>query len=77
MKIFRRVLRARTGEKRARHLSYGRKEPGTFSPGQTMIEYLLSTVMILTLFTMMYAFLFRETRKLFEAAARMMLRAYY
>lgn len=42
-----------------------------------MIEYLLSTVMILTLFTMMYAFLFRETRKLFQAGARMIMQSYY
>jgi len=47
------------------------------SRGQTTIEYLLSTMMILALFTGMYGFLQVQTRRLFAAAARMILRAYY
>jgi hypothetical protein len=45
--------------------------------GQTTIEYLLTTMMILVLFTTMYRFLQGQTRKLFTAASQMILRAYY
>ena len=45
--------------------------------GQTTIEYVMTTLMILLLFTSMYRFLQGQTRKLFGAAASMILRAYY
>jgi hypothetical protein len=45
--------------------------------GQTTIEYLLTTLMILVLFTTMYRFLQGQTRKLFSAAAHAILAPYY
>ena len=45
--------------------------------GQTTIEYLMTTMMILVLFTTMYRFLQGQTRKLFSAAASAILTPYY
>lgn len=45
--------------------------------GQTTVEYLLTTLAVLALFSSMYGFTQGELRKLFAAGARVILRAYY
>lgn len=45
--------------------------------GQAAVEYIMSTLMILVLFTGMYGFLQQQTRRLFTAAARAIVRSYH
>ncbi len=45
--------------------------------GQAATEYILSTMMILVLFTSLYALLQQQTRKLFTSAARVIVHAYH
>lgn len=52
-----------------------RRRPGT--RGQSTIEYLLTTVAVLALFSSMYGFTQGELKKLFTAGARVILRAYH
>lgn len=45
--------------------------------GQTVVEYLLTTLTLVTLFASMYGFLQGELRKLFVMAGYKILTAYY
>ena len=56
-----------------------KKRPGRsrWSRGQTVVEYLLMTVMLLALFTGLYGALQKSMRLAFIRAGTMILRAYY
>lgn len=45
--------------------------------GQSLIEYMFATLGLLMLFSGMYGFMQGQLKKLFTAAARVILRAYY
>lgn len=45
--------------------------------GQTTVEYLLTTVTLVTVFAGIYGFLQTSLRTEFQAAAKMILRSYY
>lgn len=47
------------------------------SKGQATVEYLLTTLAVLVLFSSMYGFTQGQLKKLFTAAARVILRAYH
>jgi Flp pilus assembly pilin Flp len=45
--------------------------------GQTTVEYLLTTVTLVTVFAGMYGFLQSSLKSEFQAAARVILKSYY
>ena len=45
--------------------------------GQTAVEYLLTTVTLVTVFASMYGLMQQSLRKLFQQAAIVILRSYY
>lgn len=53
------------------------KQPRLGRRGQTVVEYLLTTLFLVTFFVGMYSFLQGQVRKLFIRAGIMILSSYY